>query len=150
MLERWLSGQEHWLLFQRLRAPLAPASWVLGSEVCTTMPGFAYFWWVVFECTTHADLLLLMCRCVGICVCVCVNICHILCEYTRHVFGYTQDQKRALDPLQLQQLWASQHGFWEIDLDSLEKQQALLTIELSLWTQCCTSYCFITNAKMNA
>lgn len=59
---------------------------------------------------------------------VCMTVCHIC---------VARGQKSVSNPLELelQWLWADCQGCWELNLDSLEKQQVLLTTESSLQTE---------------
>lgn len=79
-------------------------------------------------------------------------ICACLCEYMPRVFRNTQRPEGGFGATgaAAQAAVSPQPGFWDPDLHPLEKQQTLLPSELSLWPQCGTFHCFVTNAKMNA
>lgn len=57
-----------------------------------------------------------------------------VCLYTWGVLGVYKSEKRGLDPLELELESVVDHhvGGWELNRESKEEQQALLTPELSL------------------
>jgi hypothetical protein len=63
-----------------------------------------------------------------------VYICVSMCGYVSKSIGTRRGQKRELDPWSwsYRQLWTAQSGCWELKLGPLEKQEGLLTTELSL------------------